>query len=677
MYLFLLTIYFRDEKIREFQFLEEDEFEKILYIKKEDLAVSLPWYTSIIINFWTEDINLNYLNGIRLLFMNKTIKNLQEITFKFFTKIPLDSILFLFKYKVIHGQDIQYIHIELNFKDQYDILIAKEISQLERTPEEICKQTLNDICFEYLIILGKIQSVKDQNYIIGIILKHQFESLLLHFNGFQKLVINKNLDDLDEALLQVEIYFYEKWLGIDEEKILNNFDEIHNSILKYLENKSQCSLDIAFILNETQAQQQDLVVILNQFMITIFLKTQLSMIEIKLFIMPFQIYFTYDIQELQLSLDMNLLQQDNIDISSDGVLILLNALNQCKQINSLQIKVSLPEESENRNFHLFKYAMIMNEMSLVLKNGATFIYNDQQIVPFKGQLKLLGKYDLYLDEHTCIYDIRYLRCIDLQKELIAIIQYLILNNLKIRVLDIACDGGEFNLSSNKFKLDISHRICCLPYLLNFRLNFKGSVKSQEETHQIDSDFGDKKNKKGDNRGSFEFIQYKMNQDNIQIEDITFTDFTEFKQIEKIMPMIDQELSEPYSIYTYRYFLYGWPDLTIFAYYQNEIIGAVIGKLDKHQKSNRMRGYIAMIVVDQKYRRLRIGKLLAQKFIDRIKEKGGEEIVLETEQTNLAALRLYESLGFAKVKRMQNYYMSGNDAFRLKLFFVNPQDPNKQ
>lgn len=49
--------------------------------------------------------------------------------------------------------------------------------------------------------------------------------------------------------------------------------------------------------------------------------------------------------------------------------------------------------------------------------------------------------------------------------------------------------------------------------------------------------------------------------------------------------------------------------------------------------------------------------------------GGEEIVLETEQTNTAALRLYESLGFARMKRMQNYYMSGNDAFRLKLFFV--------
>lgn len=51
--------------------------------------------------------------------------------------------------------------------------------------------------------------------------------------------------------------------------------------------------------------------------------------------------------------------------------------------------------------------------------------------------------------------------------------------------------------------------------------------------------------------------------------------------------------------------------------------------------------------------------------------------METEQTNHAALRLYESLGFAKVKRMQNYYMSGNDAFRLKLFFVDPQDPHQK
>lgn len=44
----------------------------------------------------------------------------------------------------------------------------------------------------------------------------------------------------------------------------------------------------------------------------------------------------------------------------------------------------------------------------------------------------------------------------------------------------------------------------------------------------------------------------------------------------------------------------------------------------------MRGYIAMIVVNKEYRQLKLGRLLAQRFIQSIKDKGGEEIVLETE-----------------------------------------------
>lgn len=42
-----------------------------------------------------------------------------------------------------------------------------------------------------------------------------------------------------------------------------------------------------------------------------------------------------------------------------------------------------------------------------------------------------------------------------------------------------------------------------------------------------------------------------------------------------------------------------------------------------------------------------------------------QIVLETEATNAAALRLYESLGFIRDKRLPKYYMNGNDAYRLK------------
>lgn len=43
-----------------------------------------------------------------------------------------------------------------------------------------------------------------------------------------------------------------------------------------------------------------------------------------------------------------------------------------------------------------------------------------------------------------------------------------------------------------------------------------------------------------------------------------------------------------------------------------------------------------------------------------------EVVLEAEVTNKGALRLYENLGFMRDKRLQRYYLNGNDAYRLKL-----------
>jgi len=44
-----------------------------------------------------------------------------------------------------------------------------------------------------------------------------------------------------------------------------------------------------------------------------------------------------------------------------------------------------------------------------------------------------------------------------------------------------------------------------------------------------------------------------------------------------------------------------------------------------------------------------------------------QVVLETEITNSAALRLYEKLGFVRDKRLFRYYLNGVDALRLKLW----------
>jgi hypothetical protein len=46
--------------------------------------------------------------------------------------------------------------------------------------------------------------------------------------------------------------------------------------------------------------------------------------------------------------------------------------------------------------------------------------------------------------------------------------------------------------------------------------------------------------------------------------------------------------------------------------------------------------------------------------------GCEEVALEAEVTNSGALRLYQKLGFIRDKRLHRYYLSGSDAYRLKL-----------
>ena len=48
------------------------------------------------------------------------------------------------------------------------------------------------------------------------------------------------------------------------------------------------------------------------------------------------------------------------------------------------------------------------------------------------------------------------------------------------------------------------------------------------------------------------------------------------------------------------------------------------------------------------------------------DKGAEEVVLETEVSNEASLRLYRRLGFVRTKRLWRYYLNGNEAFRLEL-----------
>jgi peptide alpha-N-acetyltransferase len=136
----------------------------------------------------------------------------------------------------------------------------------------------------------------------------------------------------------------------------------------------------------------------------------------------------------------------------------------------------------------------------------------------------------------------------------------------------------------------------------------------------------------------------------------------------IIKLMEQELSEPYPVFTYRYFLNRCPESNIMVYSkEGKFIGAIIGDCS-HKKNNKLKAYIAMIAVEKEYRGKKIGKKLVELFIKQSKEVYGvHEVCLETEVTNTLALNLYESLGFIRTKKLNNYYLNGNSAYRLKYF----------
>lgn len=96
--------------------------------------------------------------------------------------------------------------------------------------------------------------------------------------------------------------------------------------------------------------------------------------------------------------------------------------------------------------------------------------------------------------------------------------------------------------------------------------------------------------------------------------ISIKEYVNELQMPDLIRVIQKDLSEPYSIYTYRYFIHNWPKLCFLAMDEDKCIGAIVCKLDVHRQTIR-RGYIAMLAVDKDYRKLKVGTTLVHKAIE--------------------------------------------------------------
>lgn len=102
------------------------------------------------------------------------------------------------------------------------------------------------------------------------------------------------------------------------------------------------------------------------------------------------------------------------------------------------------------------------------------------------------------------------------------------------------------------------------------------------------------------------------------DDIAISGYTGEVQLQSIMDMVSVSLSEPYSVFTYRFFLHGWPQYCLLAHSGDKLVGLILCKAEK-SKRERMRGYIAMLAVDPAYRKRGLGSKLVVAAVQRMAE----------------------------------------------------------
>ena len=65
--------------------------------------------------------------------------------------------------------------------------------------------------------------------------------------------------------------------------------------------------------------------------------------------------------------------------------------------------------------------------------------------------------------------------------------------------------------------------------------------------------------------------------------------------------------------------------------------------------------LSNVTVDERCRRRGLAEALLREAFERCLDKGVEQVLLEVRESNVAAIGLYEKLGFAVISRRRGYY----------------------
>jgi ribosomal-protein-alanine acetyltransferase len=110
-------------------------------------------------------------------------------------------------------------------------------------------------------------------------------------------------------------------------------------------------------------------------------------------------------------------------------------------------------------------------------------------------------------------------------------------------------------------------------------------------------------------------------------------------------------------------LTNYNSVNLVAKMNSEIIGFIIGIIYFERRA--LTGHILTIDVSPIHRRRGVAQKLLQETEKIFKEKGVKACRLEVREDNIAALGLYQKLGYKKVAKLENYYENAHGIYLRK------------
>ncbi len=141
-----------------------------------------------------------------------------------------------------------------------------------------------------------------------------------------------------------------------------------------------------------------------------------------------------------------------------------------------------------------------------------------------------------------------------------------------------------------------------------------------------------------------------------------------EDLDTVISINEVTLPEHYPRWFWENHLRNWGE----AFYVAEVDGRIVGYVMSRVEYGPgyvveglivKKGHIISIAVLPEYRRKGIGTALMKAAMRSLKEVYGcKEVYLEVRVSNTPAIKLYEKLGFRKVKVIPMYYLDGEDAY---------------